>query len=222
MANEEIKPLLDIFIKKMKGTDPFTVDQLNTIQSLTKSHTLTSEEIEIAYNSLISTNVNNDNNINLKNWGWKEPNTHLIAAQIHELLPEFKFIYLSRHSLDLAFSDNQNQLMHWGKHYLGEPCEITPRTSLKFWIKTHQRMMDLKSKMQERMYIMSYDSLCENPKLEIKKLLNFLGVRTNFIKQWRLSKLISPPQSIGRYKNFSLDEFDKEDLDYVRKLGHLD
>ena len=122
----------------------------------------------------------------------------------------------------MAFSKNQNQLMIWGQYYLGDNIEINAKNSLKYWIKTHQRMMDLKSKMQERMYIMSYDSLCENPKLEINNLLKFLGVKSNFIKLWRLSKLISPPQTIGRYKNYSLDEFDKEDLDYVRKLGHLD
>ncbi len=219
MTSEEIKPFLDIFIKKMIGNDPFTVEQLNIIQTLTKNHTLTREEIDLAYNSLIDTDVNSNNS---KRWGWKEPNTHLIAAQIHDLIPEFKFIYLSRNSLDMAYSDNQNQLMHWGEHYLGESCEITPTTSLKYWIKTHKRMIALKSKMQNSMYIIDYDSLCKNPKLEIEKLNKFLDIKCNIKKLFQLKKLIVAPSTVGRYKKHNLNVFDNEDLDYVKKLGHLD
>ena len=69
---------------------------------------------------------------------------------------------------------------------------------------------------------MNFEDLCLSPIKEIKNLNKFLGTKNGFFKNRRLKKLIKAPSTIGRYKNHNLNQFDSNDLEYVRKLGHLD
>jgi hypothetical protein len=219
LSELDFKFLLELFITKMRNNN-FSQIQVEIINEIFDcEHMLSSQEAHDAYHSL---NQPITDKVRQKNWGWKEPNTHLVADKINKILPDFKFIYLMRNCLDMAYSENQNQPMLWGEHFLGMPYDNTPSYSLKYWIKTHQRMLELKKSMKDRMYFMDFEKLCESPHDQIIKLNHFLGVETNEKQLDNIAKLIKSPKSIGRYKNHCLDDFDEEDLDYARKLGHLE
>ena len=58
---------------------------------------------------------------NLKNtsieWGWKEPNTHMILPFLLKKYKNLRYIHIMRNGLDNAYSKNQNQTQcHFGNH----------------------------------------------------------------------------------------------------------
>jgi hypothetical protein len=75
--------------------------------------------------------------------GWKEPNTHIVMDRLPALLPQMKYIHVMRNGLDMAHSRNQNQLRLWGRYLVGPDCRDDPRSSLKYWCRTHQRILRL-------------------------------------------------------------------------------
>ncbi|MBQ0798947.1 MAG: sulfotransferase [Porticoccaceae bacterium] len=50
-------------------------------------------------------------------WGWKEPNTQIYIQEISDYFPHLKYIHIVRHGLDMAFSNNKQQLKNWGYKY---------------------------------------------------------------------------------------------------------
>jgi hypothetical protein len=50
-------------------------------------------------------------------WGWKEPNSHIYLDYLAAYYSNVKYIHTIRHGLDMAFSDNQQQLYNWGPIY---------------------------------------------------------------------------------------------------------
>jgi hypothetical protein len=57
-------------------------------------------------------------------WGWKEPNTHMLVDKLLIVEPRLAYIHVVRSGVDMAFSDNQNQLRLWGPLALG-PTSLT-------------------------------------------------------------------------------------------------
>ena len=84
--------------------------------------------IAIAYKSAVT----NGRTPHLGRWGWKEPNTHIVADRLIELWPEFRYIHVYRDGRDMALSANQNQLKFWGPRVLKDEFEDNLLGSLKY------------------------------------------------------------------------------------------
>ena len=52
-----------------------------------------------------------------RRWGWKEPNTHIYLDHLADYFSNLKYIHTIRHGLDMAFSENQQQLYNWGPFF---------------------------------------------------------------------------------------------------------
>lgn len=151
--------------------------------------------------------------------GWKEPNTHLVMDRLPLLLPQMRYIHVMRNGLDMAYSRNQNQLRLWGRYLVGPDCQDNPRYALKYWCRAHRRILRLCRPLGGRFMLLNYDALCASPEFRIRELLEFLGCEPSPQDSARLIDLVQKPESVGRFKQQSLDQFDPEDVAYVRELG---
>jgi hypothetical protein len=151
-------------------------------------------------------------------WGWKEPNTHLFVERLLTRLPDLRYVHVLRHGLDMAFSTNQQQVLHWGGKVLGD-FEPTPRSSLQYWCAVNSRIESLRSGGRHAIHILRFDRLCLDPRAEVEALLRFLGRPYEEAQVSSLARLVAPPASIGRFRDHDLGQFRPQDLDTVRALG---
>lgn len=159
----------------------------------------------------------------INKWGWKEPNSHRMMKSMQELYPKTKFIMVVRNGLDMAYSNNQNQLRLWGPEILPDEYKkydkqhhiiYTPKSSLKYWRIVHENIIN---ELKHNFLMISFDDMCKNPEKWLKILFKFLEIDDSLIPN--VIHLIDPPKnSIGKYKNYKHD-FDKSDLEFNSKLG---
>jgi hypothetical protein len=153
-------------------------------------------------------------------WGWKEPNTHIVAGRLVAALPDLKYIHVVRNGLDMAYSANQNQPRFWGPLVSKtDDCAITPRNSLAFWCWAHSRIIKVGEQMGSRFLLVRFEDLCFNPESEIRRILSFADITVDAELVTRARRLVAPPASIGRYKSQPLDVFNLEDVRFVRECG---
>lgn len=158
-------------------------------------------------------------------WGWKEPNTHMYIEYLNKYFQNLKYIHLIRHGIDMAYSNNQSQLFNWGAMFgiaAHDPSIPLPRRSLRYWHEANKRALTLGRKLlKERFLVINFDKLCMNPGREIELLIDFLGLDTRGVKMDELQKLPKFPKSYGRYKNYDLSIFSKEEIEAVKALGFV-
>lgn len=155
-------------------------------------------------------------------WGWKEPNSHLFLSDLHRVFPRLRFVYLMRHPLDMAFSANLNQLRNWGMRYglapTGDP-QADARAQLDLWIaatdhvaRTGRRLLG------ERLLVMRFDDLLEQPAEEITRLLAFVDVSVGDGTLGELVALPRRPSSHGRHEGADRSMFREDQLESARRL----
>lgn len=158
-------------------------------------------------------------------WGWKEPNSHIYLEHLAEKFPNLRFIHLMRHGLDMALSDNQQQLTNWGELFGvrgdGQQRETCCRLSLEYWVKANERVAEIGTQLGTQRYLrMCFEELCVSPKRPILKLLDFLGVAYKKNDVDRLCAIPRLPSSVGRYRSTNLNIFRADDIDAVRRFGY--
>ena len=152
-------------------------------------------------------------------WGWKEPNTHIILAQLLEFFPELKYIHIIRNGLDMAYSSNQNQPKLWGNEYLNKPYEVGPAFSLSYWCEVHKNIIDMKKRFHDNIHLIYFENLCSDPLFEIGKMLDFCQIYYDNNTLLSLAQKVISPQSMGRFRQFGTEHFDKQDVRFVEELG---
>ena len=134
-------------------------------------------------------------------WGWKEPNTHIQLPFFLAALPNMKYIHVTRHGLDMAYSNNQTQLKLWGEKLLNRKVNTdSAEDSLAFWCATHDRMLRLQKIATQRILILRFESLFESPNDSLTTLRNFLEPSQAMVRQAWSSLDFTQPKSLGRYK----------------------
>jgi hypothetical protein len=123
----------------------------------------------------------------------------------------------------MAFSQNQRQLRAWGDLFeIPAPdsdLEI-PQASLKFWARANKKVADLgKSLGKERYLQINFDLLCQKPTQIIDDIIAFLNIEIDTKQYQTAANLPLAPESIGRYKNHDLNQFDPDDLKIVKSFG---
>jgi hypothetical protein len=160
---------------------------------------------------------------NFNGWGWKEPNSYLLIRELGDLYPGLKFIHTVRHGLDMAFSGNQRQLRAWGDLYgipEGTALEGKPSTSLEFWVKANQQILNSGQMLGDDRYLfVSYDQLCQNPREVIDDIISFLEIEPLNKDIEKAAAVPRIPASLGRYKEHDLKIFDPVLLEFVERIG---
>ncbi len=153
-------------------------------------------------------------------WCWKEPNTHIVIDRIFALHPDLRYIHVFRHPLDMAVSNNQNQLENWGPIFLNRNVTIEPRLSLSYWCAAHRRIIDFMRSWPERTMMIEFEALCDTPDLHCMKIAEFLGtnLRDEIVANFR--EFVRLPESVGRFRNTELGQYELGDLAYVAEIGY--
>jgi hypothetical protein len=156
-------------------------------------------------------------------WGWKEPNSHIYLEYLAAFFGDIKYIHTIRHGLDMAFSDNQQQLYNWGPIFdleLPQSKFDEPAASLKFWIKSNRRVIESGQKLGDQKFlIVNFDQLCLSPESEIKKIVSFLNIEPHADDLEALIRIPQIPKSLGRYRAHDISQFDPADLNELENLG---
>lgn len=154
-------------------------------------------------------------------WGWKEPNTHVVVDRLLSTIPGLRYVHVTRHGLDMAHSDNQQQLRLWGPIFLGRDVQISPVDSLAYWCAAERRVRELAQTHPGRMYFVDFDALCREPETRIAELDAFLGLQLPSAVGAALAADIRTPASAGRFRRAGrIDAFQSEDLAYLESLGY--
>ena len=132
--------LIEIFFSAMQGDRKLILAHIDLILSLTKQDRINHDRewlLEryktLLYHPLLKSHL----------WGWKEPNTHIFIDKFLKRNKELKYIHILRDPYYMAQSQNQNQLRIWGQFFFDNNIEITPRNSLTYWRKMHERILSL-------------------------------------------------------------------------------
>ena len=216
-SEEEFDGLLQLFIDRMTGTNVLTRKQEEIIDRLP---TEDREQHAASWLKQRSQTLRSDtlSHTNGNGWGWKEPNSHIVLDRLMARLDDMKYIHVMRNGLDMAHSTNQNQLRLWGPHFIDGAFDINPRSSLKYWCIVHQRVLEFKPIMGDRLLLLNYDAFCTDPERGLEELFDFSSMHLGALKP-HLQELVKPPSSIGRFKCHGTDMFVKEDVEFVRSLG---
>lgn len=216
-SDEEFDELLEIVLLGMRGVDTFSerqIEKINTAAAQPRGQ-LSATWLRRRAHTLLA---RQPTSLSDCKWGWKEPNTHVVLDRLLGRLHKMKYIHVARNGLDMAFSDNQNQLALWGSHFIPAPMRITPYYSLKYWCSVHQRILAIGSSMGSNFMFLNYDEFCANPTLGSKRLCEFLELEVPDEAN-KLIGLIRPPSSIGRFRRYGAGVFAAEDIAYVASLG---
>jgi len=153
-------------------------------------------------------------------WGWKQPNTHVMVPLLNQCFPRMKYLYVVRNGLDMAFSGNQNQLKHfWGDLLLDGDTSPTPRNALRYWVASYRRILGDYDLLGDRLYILNFDALCAEPSRQIQKLSRFLGLEVRPDTLHSLASSISLPPGTGRYRRQDCSQLDPGDIEFVKQMG---
>ncbi len=218
---EKYSKAYKLFIKIMTESTQLTLEEKQYLQKISHSERLqhTSDWLqERALNALSKKKSIQA----MQPWGWKEPNTHIALPELLNITPNMKYIHVMRHGLDMAYSNNQNQLAFWGQQLLNKnaPLKITPENSFHYWCTVHKRILDIGQDMGENFLLLNYDDFCLHPKKEVSALEEFLSIKLSPQDLIKIEKLISIPNSLGRYKTESVTGFNDSDLNFLQSLGY--
>lgn len=154
-------------------------------------------------------------------WGWKEPNSHLLLPFLNEYFPGLKYIHCIRNGLDMAFSQNQQQLMNWGSLFgVNVPNDqgFIPSSSFRFWKIANQKVLDFGNAMPSNHFlVVNFEHLYQNPHAESGRLAKFIGVDPTPDILERLSSVPQTPKSAGRYRNQDISWLTEDDIHFLRE-----
>jgi hypothetical protein len=160
----------------------------------------------------------------LGKWGWKEPNSHLLMNRLNK---QTKFIMVVRNGLDMAFSSNQNQLRLWGPTILPKEMRkfdkhghlvYSPRIAMKYWTLVHKKVLRDSKVLGDKFLMINFDDMCIHPDKWLRILCHFLNVNTSVIPEIR-PLVVYQSEGIGRFKKYSLSQFDPSDIAFAKSIG---
>lgn len=158
-----------------------------------------------------------------RQWGWKEPNSHIFIPQISAYFPNARYILTVRNGLDMAFSNNQNQVRLWGRRFQVETdnsSKVSPPQSLKYWLAANAlARRNLETLMPGRWLEVRYENLLLNPVAEIDRIAEFVGASIDTETSQKLYSLVEPQATVGRFRTRGLDSFHPDQIDAVKALG---
>ena len=149
-------------------------------------------------------------------WFVKEPNLHIITPAVLDIREDIRMVMVVRHGVDMAFSGNQQQSQLWGHHFLPEDEMVSDQvSSLRYWCEVHRRIREISQQHPDRVRILSYDQLCQDPEPVLRSLFDFTGIEPTTELLMTCSSGVRSPKSIGRRHDEDLSQFSSSDMDFV-------
>jgi len=231
LDKSKINTGISIIEKSMTKTKSYSISELLFLVSASLSMSISGHNIEKqgkgkwAYQRLVHALFNRQKEIQkYAGWGWKEPNSHLILENLDEYFTGLKYIHTIRHGLDMAYSNNQQQLYNWGKLYgikIPQNKEEIPFFSFRYWVEANKKVLKLsKSLGPEKVYLLNFDKLCAHPKEEIQNMMNFIGIEISENHLKKAIQLPAVPKTKDRFKEHDISVFKSSDIEFLKTLGY--
>jgi hypothetical protein len=139
-------------------------------------------------------------------WGWKEPRSVYLLPFLNALLPTIRFLHVVRDGRDMAFSDNQKQLLKHGDAVLGGDllARVLPRRraarSIDLWGRVNSAAADLgERELGERYLRIRFEDLCLQPVDTATRIYDFFGLEGDAEAIAR--REVRDPGTLGRWKS---------------------
>ncbi len=230
LNNNKIELGIGILEKSMTNKESYSLIEFAYLISATISMTKYGHNIQKdgsgiwAFQRLRHILFSRNDIVSYTGWGWKEPNSHLILKNLNDKFPNLKYIHTIRHGLDMAYSPNQQQLFNWGKLFgveIPKKEKDIPAASFRYWVEVNRKVIAQRKKLGERkILILNFDDLCVNPKTEIQKLIDFLGIKVSDTQLQKAVEILIIPESKGRFKKHDIAKFEKKELDFLYSMGY--
>ena len=207
--------LIQIFFSAMQGDKKLILANIDLILLLTSPSRINHkrEWLLERYESLVFQSLPI-----ASSWAWKEPNTHIFIDKFLNNNKQLKYIHILRDPYYMAQSQNQNQLKIWGPIFFDNDIEITPRNSLTFWRKMHERILSLQLIWPDRIFIASYEDLVERPDFLCQEISIFLNQIFKPTTVEKLKKLIESQSASASYCALDYSIFLEEDVNYINQF----
>lgn len=152
---------------------------------------------------------------NKTRWAFKLPRTIFLLPFLHSQFPKMKFIHVLRDGRDMVYSKNEKMLVNFSKFMLNINDPQNPKDKLKFWSSVNLEAAKYgENHMKENYIQIRFEDLCQKKEETTRKIFGFLNV--SFKDLTPFLKIIRPPKSIGRWKdyqeNLDISEIDKKAL----------
>jgi len=221
-SNDEIQNRLNIFQRSMIGDQLSLGDKKELVKAI-----ISHPHIWRHHNPLwlLKEFMNQKPSQISSYWGWKEPNTQLYIPDIFAHFKNLKYIHVMRNGLDMAFSQNIQQLTFWGEKFnisindKNDKKEVAIK-QLEYWIRANQlALQNGKNLANERFLVLNYEELCFEPKNQIMRMLDFIGVKVNEKELDKLKGIPKLSKFHNRFKKEDISIFSSEQLRMVEKMG---
>jgi len=156
-------------------------------------------------------------------WGWKEPRSIYLLPLLRDELRGLRFLHVVRDGRDMAYSDNQQQLVKHGAAVLGDgPGEPLPLRSIALWREVNLRAADFGERELGPRYLrIRFEDLCADPGVVAADVLAFFGLDGDAEAIAR--EEVSPPRSLGRWRDedgAAVAELEAAAGDLLRRFGY--
>lgn len=154
-------------------------------------------------------------------WMTKEPNCHIFLEPILATWPQAVFVYVSRHPLDMAFSDNKGQLGNWSWLFDLDPAGFgsAEAAQLEYWIRTQRRLDALVARFPGRIFPLRFDDFAADPVPQLAALAAALALPVPVDRIAAACAGVIRPDGMGRWRDRDLSAFSAEQLAFCREVG---
>lgn len=133
-------------------------------------------------------------------WGWKEPRSIYYLPFLDAVMPSLRFLHFIRDGRDMAFSENQNQLVKHGDALLGDELRKakTPVRSIAVWSRVNGAAADYGEKrLGDRYLRVRFEDLCASPAETVGRISEFFGLDGD---AEAAAAAVRPPDTLGRWQ----------------------
>jgi len=217
-SSKEDKELrLRIFQKYMEGCE-LNLSESNELDKAISTNPTFKKRLN--FNLKQTGYINEKTNI----WGWKEPNTQIFVSEILNFFPQLKYIHILRHGIDMAFSNNNQQLNNWGWKYGielsgNEDKNQIATKQLEYWVKSTKDVLAKIKVFNEKVLILNHSKFCTQPQQEIDRIIEFIGIPIKWEFKKKLYEIPKNKGTNNRYKDYDLTIFSQGNLQFVKECG---
>ena len=149
-------------------------------------------------------------------WGWKEPRSIYLLEFLRSQMPTLRFLHVVRDGRDMAFSENQRQLMKHGEAALAQRVSSRlhrniergrrrldhgrqPVRSIALWSWVNQSAADFgESELGADYLRVRFEDLCATPRPTVERIYEFFGLEGDVDAA---ASEVQPPETVGRWRD---------------------
>jgi len=156
-------------------------------------------------------------------WGWKEPRSIYLLPFFDDEFQGFRFLHVVRDGRDMAFSDNQQQLMKHGPVVLeGRVSRRKPIRSIALWNRVNLMAAEFGERaLGARYLLVRFEDLCADPAVTVGRIYDFFGLDGDVSAA---AAEVRAPKGLGRWRERRkglVEALERQGEPALRRFGYL-